>query len=104
MTAKKKLTKAELVRELATMADTEKKTINKMFESLESIIKQQLGKKGPGEFVIPGLVKLRVVDKPAQPEREGINPATREKITIKAKPASRKVRLTALKTLKTMVG
>jgi nucleoid DNA-binding protein len=54
--------------------------------------------------VIPGLVKLRVVDKPAQPEREGINPATREKIVIKAKPASRKVRLTALKTLKTMVG
>ena len=71
---------------------------------IEKSIKQQLGKKGPGEFVIPGLVKLRVVDKPAQPEREGINPATREKIVIKAKPASRKVRLTALKTLKTMVG
>ena len=29
MTAKKKLTKAELVRELATMADTEKKIVNK---------------------------------------------------------------------------
>ena len=43
MTAKKKLTKAELVRELATMADTEKKTINKIFESLETIIKGQLG-------------------------------------------------------------
>ncbi len=32
MTAKKKLTKAELVRELATMADTEKKILRDVLE------------------------------------------------------------------------
>jgi nucleoid DNA-binding protein len=53
--------------------------------------------------VIPGLVKLRVVKKPATKERQGINPFTKEPITIPAKPASKKVRATALKNLKDLV-
>jgi nucleoid DNA-binding protein len=46
------------------------------------------------------MVKLRVVDKPATEERQGINPHTRQPMTIAAKPASRTVRATALKALK----
>jgi len=99
----KRMTKAQLVSELAQMADIDKKTVNEMFSHLSQIIARELGKDGPGEFVIPGLVKLKVVDKPATKEREGVNPFTGEKMIIKAKPASKKVRVTAMKALKDMV-
>ena len=37
-----------------------------MFEGLSDLIRKQLSVRGPGEFVVPGLVKLRVVKKPNQ--------------------------------------
>ena len=101
--AGKRLTKAQVVTELANAADLDKKSINRVFESLSELIRKQLTGRGPGEFVIPGLVKLRVVKKPATKERQGINPFTKEPITIPAKPASKKVRATALKALKDLV-
>jgi nucleoid DNA-binding protein len=50
-----------------------------------------------------GLMKMKTVIKPATKERQGKNPFTGETITIKAKPASRKVRVRALKTLNNML-
>ncbi|HLV19754.1 MAG TPA: HU family DNA-binding protein [Polyangiaceae bacterium] len=101
--AGKRLTKAQVITELANAADVDKKSVSRVFESLQEIIRKQLSSRGPGEFVIPGLVKLRVVKKPATKERQGINPFTKEPITIPAKPASKKVRATALKNLKDLV-
>ena len=46
---------------------------------------------------------MRVVRKPATKSREGVNPFTGQKMTIKAKPASKKVRVRALKNLNEMV-
>ena len=57
-----------------------------------------------GVFTLPGLCKMRVVKKAATKSREGVNPFTGEKMTIKAKPASKKVRIRALKNLNEMVG
>ncbi|PKN36209.1 MAG: hypothetical protein CVU63_17405, partial [Deltaproteobacteria bacterium HGW-Deltaproteobacteria-20] len=51
----------------------------------------------------PGLVKLKTVKKPATKDRQGINPFTKQPMTIKGKPASKKVRATAVKALKDMV-
>jgi len=101
--AGKRLTKAQVVAEIANSAELDKKSVNRVFESLQEIIRKQLSSRGPGEFVVPGLVKLRVVKKPATKERQGINPFTKEPITIPAKPASKKVRATALKALKDLV-
>ena len=101
--AGKRLTKAQVVSDLANATDLDKKSINRVFEALQEVIRKQLTGRGPGEFVIPGLVKLRVVKKPATKERQGINPFTKEPITIPAKPASKKVRATALKALKDLV-
>ena len=101
--AGKRLTKAQVVTDLANATDLDKKSINRVFEALQEVIRKQLTGRGPGEFVIPGLVKLRVVKKPATKERQGINPFTKEPITIPAKPASKKVRATALKALKDLV-
>lgn len=99
----KKLTKAQVVAELATTLSLDKKTVTKMFEALSELIKKQLGSKGPGEFVIPGLVKLRAVKKPATKDRQGINPFTKQPMIIKGKPASKKVRASAVKALKDTV-
>jgi nucleoid DNA-binding protein len=101
--AGKRLTKAQVITELSNSTDMDKKSVSRVFESLQDIIRKQLSTRGPGEFVIPGLVKLRVVKKPATKERQGINPFTKEPITIPAKPASKKVRATALKNLKDLV-
>ena len=50
-----------------------------MFESLSGQIKTNLGGRGaPGMFTIPGLLKMRVVKKPARKARKGINPFTGE--------------------------
>ena len=101
--AGKRLTKAQVVAEIANSTELDKKSVNRVFDSLQELIRKQLSARGPGEFVVPGLVKLRVVKKPATKERQGINPFTKEPITIPAKPASKKVRATALKALKDLV-
>ena len=101
--AGKRLTKAQVIAELANASDLDKKSVGRVFEGLQELIRKQLSARGPGEFVVPGLVKLRVVKKPATKERQGINPFTKEPITIPAKPASKKVRATALKNLKELV-
>jgi nucleoid DNA-binding protein len=74
--AGKRLTKAQVVAELANSSDLDKKSVSRVFESLQDLIRKQLSARGPGEFVVPGLVKLRVVKKPATKERQGINPFT----------------------------
>ena len=56
-----------------------------------------------GVFVVPGLMKLKVIHKPAVPEREGINPFTKMQQTFKAKPARNVVKVRPLKALKDMV-
>jgi len=101
--ASKRLTKSQVVSELAELSELDKKSINRVFDGLTDIIKKQLGPRGPGEFVIPGLLKLRTVKKPATKERPGINPFTKEPIVIRAKPASKKIRASALKALKDLV-
>jgi DNA-binding protein HU-beta len=101
--ATKRLTKSQVIAELAELTELDKKSIGRVFESLGEIIKKQLGARGPGEFVIPGLLKLKAVKKPATKDRPGKNPFTGEAMVIKGKPASKKVRATALKALKDMI-
>jgi DNA-binding protein HU-beta len=55
-------------------------------------------------FTIPGLMKLQVVRKPATEEREGINPFTKEPTILKAKPASKQVKIKPVKALKDLVA
>ncbi len=100
---KKRMTKAQVIADLAGETELDKKTVGIVFDKMSEIIKRELAARGPGEFVIPNLVKLRVVKKPATKARPGINPKTGEKIMIPAKPASKKVRTTPLKALKDLV-
>ena len=101
--AGKRLTKSQVLSEISQLTELDKKSVGKVLDGLTELIKKQLGSRGPGEFVIPGLLKLRAVKKAATKDRPGINPFTKEPITIKGKPASKKVRATALKALKDMI-
>jgi DNA-binding protein HU-beta len=99
-----KLTKAQVILALSEQTELSKKDVARIFEALSALVAKQLvGRGGPGEVTIPGLLKLKAVKKPATKEREGINPFTKEPITIAAKPASKKVKAIPIKALKEMV-
>jgi nucleoid DNA-binding protein len=104
--AGKRMTKAQIVTEIANITTEDKKTVAKIMDCLNDLVTKELGVpglEGGGEFVVPGLVKLRVVVKKATDERQGINPHTREPMVIPAKPATRTVRASVLKILKDQV-
>ena len=100
--ANKRMTKAQVIAEISEFAELDKKCVSRVFDGLTELIKKQL-KRPPNEFVIPGLLKLKAVHKPATKDRPGINPFTKQPITIKGKPASKKIRASALKALKDLI-
>src|SRR5689334_11942169 len=87
----KKLTKSQVIGALSEKTGVAKKDVSSIFGGLSELIKRELGKKGPGEFVIPDLLKLKVRNIPAKAKRKGINPFTKEEVTFPARPASRKI-------------
>jgi nucleoid DNA-binding protein len=96
-------TKAEVFSTLAEKTGLGKKEITSVFDALSDLIAKELGKKGPGQFVVPGLLKLKVVRKPATKAKQGVNPFTKEPMTIKAKPARNVVKAVPMKALKELV-
>ena len=100
----KPATKSEILNALSEQTGLSKKDVSGLFDGLNSIIKRELSKKGPGVITIPGVVKLKVVHKAAQPERVGINPFTKQEQVFKAKPARRVVKAQAVKALKDMAA
>ena len=99
----KPATKSEIYASLSEKTKLSKKQIAEVFEAMSELIAKDLGKKGPGVFVVPGLLKLKIVDKPATKARPGINPFTKEPTIIKAKPARKAVKAVLLKSLKELV-
>jgi len=103
-TVKRKMAKTAILTEIATKTDLNRNQVAAVFDELESLIERHIRKRAAGEFTLPGLLKVRSVRRPATKRRMGRNPATGEEIVISAKPASIRVRVTALKRLKEMVG
>ena len=99
----KSMTKSEIVTGIADSTGLTKKDVNAVFEAMAAQIKKSLGRSGPGAYVVPGLMKLVVVRKPATKARKGINPFTGEEAMFKAKPARNIVKIRPLKNLKDMV-
>jgi nucleoid DNA-binding protein len=105
--AVKRLSKSQLIAAIVDGAEETgltKKQATAALDALGAIVTQQLGKKGPGEVVLPGLVKLNVIVKKAVPEHEGINPFTKQPQVFKAKPARKVVKVRVLKGLKDAVA
>ena len=103
--AAKPMPKSLVYKELANKTGLEPKQVSAVFEALAGLIQQELGKKGPGQFVIPNLVKLKRIKKPATKAGKRPNPfKPGEMMTVKAKPASVKVKLVPLKGVKDLVS
>lgn len=95
--------RSETLNSVAGATGLNRKQVASVFDALTEILKADLGKKGPGVFKFNGLLKFTAVNKPATKARMGKNPFTGEEVMIKAKPASRKVKVRALKTLQAMI-
>jgi nucleoid DNA-binding protein len=99
----KPASKSAMYQSLAEATGLNRKQIASVFDELTNLIRRDVGKKGPGVFALPGLLKIKRVTKPATKARQGRNPATGEPMMIKAKPARTIVRAQPLKSLKEMV-
>ncbi len=96
--------KSEVYGALANASELSRRQVSALFDELSTLIKADLGKRGPGIFTVPGLMKIKVIHKPATKAREGINPFTKEPMMFKAKPARKVVKVLPLKNLKAMVS
>ena len=99
--SKKPTTKSELLGHIADKTSLRRKEVGAVFDELAAVIKRDL--KGAGVFNMVGLMKVKVIHKPATKARKGINPFTKEEVMFKAKPARNVVKIQPLKSLKSMV-
>jgi DNA-binding protein HU-beta len=95
------VSKSELIQKIADDVSLAKKDVKAVIEKLAHVGYSELKK--TGEFVLPGFAKFVVVKKPAVPERQGINPFTKEPTTFKAKPARKVLKVRPVKAAKDAV-
>lgn len=98
------LSKSALIQTLADKHTDKltRKDVRGILEGLVDIGHVELKKNGL--FVVPGLVRLVVVKKPATKERKGINPFTGEPTVFKAKPARKVIKARPVKAAKDAIG
>jgi nucleoid DNA-binding protein len=93
-------TKSQIFNTIADATEMSRKEITSVLGALESMIVADL-KKGTAVKLMG--MKLTVKKKPATKARKGTNPFTGEQMMFKAKPASKAVKVRALKTLNDQV-
>jgi DNA-binding protein HU-beta len=96
-----KMTKNQLIDAVSETSAVSKNDVKAVMEHLATVGYKELN--ASGEFVIPGFVKMSVVNKPATEARSGINPFTKEPMEFAAKPASKTVKASPLKVAKDAV-
>jgi hypothetical protein len=102
---KKQLNKSQTYMALANATGLTRKQVVSFFEALSGLVAKELGKKGPGQFVIPGMLRLKRVEKPATKGGMRPNPfKPGEMMEVKPKPARTLVKPVALKGLKELVN
>ena len=77
--AAKRLTKGQVIAEIAELSELDKRSVTKVFDGLTELIKK------------------------AVPERTGVNPFTKEPQVFKAKPASKKITARPVKSVKDLL-
>ncbi len=101
---RKPFTKSEFISSISAQTGVARKEVVSVLETIAKIIDAHLQKQGPEIFSWPGMLKIKVVKKPATKARQGVNPFTGETMMFKAKPASRRVKVLPLKQLKEMAS
>lgn len=101
---KARYSKTQILNQIAENTDLTRKQVGAVIDEVSDLIERHVKKGACGEFVLPGLLKITTVKKPARKARKGINPFTGEETMFKAKPASTQVKVRPLKKLKEMAG
>ncbi len=101
-TIKDRFSKTQILDQIASSTELSRKQVAAVLDSLTDVIEGHVKKNAVGEFVLPGLLKISTVRKPAVKARKGINPFTKEEVMFKAKPATTVVKIRPLKKLKDM--
>lgn len=97
-----KMTKSQILTEIADNTQVSKRDVAAVLNELDLIIERHIKKRACGEFLLPGLLKIVTVKKPAVKARKGVNPFTGEEMMFKAKKATTVVKVRPLKKLKEM--
>ena len=103
--APKAASKTEILTAIAAETQLSRKQVGSVFDALAAQIAKNLGKKGPGVFALPGLVKIEKRAVPARPARKNVpNPfKPGEMMDVAARKASTKIKVRPLKALKDMI-
>ena len=99
---KERYNKTQMLTEIAESTGLTRKQVGAVMEELGDIIERHVKKRGCGEFVLPGLLKIVTKKKPAQKAKKGVpNPfKPGELMDVPAKPATVQVKVRPLKKLK----
>ncbi len=99
-----KQSKAQIYAEIANIASVSKEEAKNVIQAVKNLIERHVKPKGSGEFTLHDLgIRVRRIQKKATKARMGRNPFTGQEIEIPAKPARKSVKVTALKSLKTLI-
>ena len=102
---KKPPTKAQTYSYISEQTGLTRNDVASVFDSLNTLIKRNLNKRtGNGTFTVPGLMKIKVVRKPATKAKKNVPNPFRpgETMDVAAKPARNVVKVLPLKGLKEM--
>lgn len=101
---KDRFNKTQILTQIAENTELSKKQVQSVLDELTDIIEGHIKKRAVGEFVLPGLLKISAVKKPAKKARKNVpNPfKPGEVMDVAAKPASVQVKIRPLKKLKDM--
>ena len=101
---KERFTKTQILAQISENTELTKKQVQSVLDELSDIIEGHIKKRAVGEFVLPGLLKVSAVKKPARKARKNVpNPfKPGETMDVAAKPASVQVKIRPLKKLKDM--
>lgn len=61
---KEKMTKSQMIAEIAERTEISKKQVSGVFDELSNLIGRHIRKGGAGEFTIPGLLKIKTRIRP----------------------------------------
>merc|ERR1711974_595843 len=84
------------------MGGVKARDVKGAMEAYMGVAADQLKKNG--SFKMGGMLNLKLKKKPATPARKGVNPFSKEPCVGKAKPASKTVRVLAMKKLREAIN
>lgn len=98
--------KTQILDAIAEKTELTRKQVGAVLDELGNVIEGHVKKKACGEFVLPGILKINTIRKPASKAKKGVpNPfKPGELMDVAAKPAKTVVKVRPLKKLKDMVA